>query len=205
MSCRPVECRGRPVVRAGDRRTAGVACRCTDRGAALGAPVRSWLEVRTRAGTVLTGTVERLESDRVRVRVGGSVIEMEVTRIGGRLALVLPSGRAVVPGIGPVGPTTEVVVDGRSLHVSRRGPSVRGVPVGPGDPQVLARMPGRVARVLVVPGERVRADQPVVVLEAMKMEAEVKATRDGIVSEVAVAEGDRVEKGAVLVVVEREG
>jgi len=61
-------------------------------------------------------------------------------------------------------------------------------------------MPGRVVRVLVAPGDAVEARQAVVVVEAMKMENELRAPRAGIVAEVRVAEGASVEANTVLVV-----
>ena len=63
-------------------------------------------------------------------------------------------------------------------------------------------MPGKVVRVLVAPGAEVKARQGLVVVEAMKMENEVRAVRDGLVREVLVVEGQSVEAGAMLVVVE---
>ena len=63
-------------------------------------------------------------------------------------------------------------------------------------------MPGRVVRVLVAVGDRVTARQGVVVVEAMKMENELRTPRDGVVKEIAVAPGAAVETGAVLVVIE---
>ena len=60
-------------------------------------------------------------------------------------------------------------------------------------------MPGRVVRVLVEPGDRVAAGQGLAVVEAMKMENEVAAPADGVVSDVRAAPGDSVEAGGVLV------
>ena len=62
-------------------------------------------------------------------------------------------------------------------------------------------MPGRVVRVLVAVGDRVTARQAVVVVEAMKMENELRAPGDGIVKEVAARPGTVVESGAVLIVI----
>jgi biotin carboxyl carrier protein len=62
-------------------------------------------------------------------------------------------------------------------------------------------MPGRVVRVLVTEGLDVEAGEGLVVIEAMKMENELKAPRKGRVSEVAVQEGQAVDAGALLVVV----
>ena len=65
-----------------------------------------------------------------------------------------------------------------------------------------APMPGTVIRVAVAPGDRVAARQPLVVLEAMKMETPVVAPYEAVVSSVNVAEGDRVTGGTVLVELE---
>ncbi len=67
---------------------------------------------------------------------------------------------------------------------------------------VLAIMPGKIVRVLVQPGQRVRAGDPVCVLEAMKMENELQAKKDGVVRAVHVQPGEDVEKGRVLVEIE---
>ena len=63
-------------------------------------------------------------------------------------------------------------------------------------------MPGKVVRVLVAPGDQVAARQGLVVVEAMKMENELRAVRAGRVASVAVIEGQSVDAGAVLAVVE---
>jgi acetyl-CoA/propionyl-CoA carboxylase biotin carboxyl carrier protein len=64
---------------------------------------------------------------------------------------------------------------------------------------VTAPMPGTVIRLLVQKGDSVRARQPLVVLEAMKMETPLTSPYDAVVREVHVAEGDRVAGGAALV------
>jgi pyruvate carboxylase subunit B len=63
-------------------------------------------------------------------------------------------------------------------------------------------MPGKVVRVLVNAGDLVKTRQGLVVVEAMKMENELRAARDGRVREVFVVEGQSVEAGASLVVVD---
>ncbi len=68
--------------------------------------------------------------------------------------------------------------------------------------QVLAPMPGKVVKVLVSPGDEVKARQGLVVVEAMKMENELRSPKDGRVREVAVTEGMSVVAGRLLVVVE---
>ncbi len=68
-----------------------------------------------------------------------------------------------------------------------------------GEPTIAAPMPGTVIRVLVSEGDRVEARQPLVVVEAMKMETPLLSPFDGTVKAVHVAEGDRVTAGMVLV------
>ena len=65
---------------------------------------------------------------------------------------------------------------------------------------LVAPMPGAVLRVLVAPGATVAAGDPLVVVEAMKMEHQVAAPADGTVGEVHVAPGDQVETGQLLLV-----
>ncbi len=63
-------------------------------------------------------------------------------------------------------------------------------------------MPGLIVRINVKPGDTVEAGQGVVVMEAMKMENELRATSAGTVKSVEVAPGAAVEKGALLVALE---
>ncbi len=66
---------------------------------------------------------------------------------------------------------------------------------------LLAPMPGTVVRLHVDEGARVQKGQPLLVLEAMKMEHPVVAPHDGVVAAVRVTEGSQVEGGAVLAVI----
>jgi propionyl-CoA carboxylase alpha chain len=70
---------------------------------------------------------------------------------------------------------------------------------------LVAPMPGAVVRVLVEAGASVETGQPLVVLEAMKMEHTVASPAGGVVAEVRVQAGQQVEAGTVLVVVTDEG
>ncbi|HLV67240.1 MAG TPA: biotin/lipoyl-containing protein [Polyangiaceae bacterium] len=70
---------------------------------------------------------------------------------------------------------------------------------------VCAHITGTVWKVEVAVGDVVRAEQPVVILESMKMEMPVEAPSDGTVSAVNVTPGQAVEEGDVLVVIEPSG
>lgn len=85
--------------------------------------------------------------------------------------------------------------DPRSFRRRRRHGAAEG-------PMTLkASMPGRVVRVLVERGAHVAAQQSVVVIEAMKMQNELKSPKEGLVTELRVAPGDTVASGQVLAVI----
>lgn len=92
------------------------------------------------------------------------------------------------------------VVDERTRHIR----SLTGATAGArAVPHLKAPMPGLVVRVLVAQGQAVAPGQGLVVLEAMKMENELRSTTAGTVRAVTVATGQAVEKGQVLVEFER--
>ena len=73
---------------------------------------------------------------------------------------------------------------------------------GHAERSVVAPMPGTVIRVLAAEGDRVEPRQPLVVVEAMKMETPLASPFEATVTRVHVAEGDRVNGGMVLVELE---
>jgi biotin carboxyl carrier protein len=75
---------------------------------------------------------------------------------------------------------------------------VGSAPRAAGPVTVRAPIPGRVVRVLVKVGDKVAAGRGLAVLEAMKMENEIRAHRAGTVQEILVAPADRIAAGAVL-------
>jgi geranyl-CoA carboxylase alpha subunit len=99
--------------------------------------------------------------------------------------------------------------EGDRLHVLHRGTPVavrdltlaapRSAAAGGGDGKVRAQLNGRVVAVLVKPGEVVAPGQPVMTLEAMKMEHVHRAAIAGTVSAIEVAEGDQVTTGRIVV------
>ncbi len=101
---------------------------------------------------------------------------------------------------------SEVRVNGRAVEVTfvdprEWNPKAARANVA-GTVQVKAPMPGKVIRVLVAVGDAVESGQGVVIVEAMKMQNELKSPRDGRVSAVSVKENDTVNAGAVLVTIE---
>ncbi|MBC7397320.1 MAG: acetyl-CoA carboxylase biotin carboxyl carrier protein subunit [Bdellovibrionales bacterium] len=64
--------------------------------------------------------------------------------------------------------------------------------------KVKSQMPGKIVRIMVKAGDEVKKGQALIVMEAMKMENEIKALQDGIIKELKVTEGQAVETGAEL-------
>jgi len=90
-----------------------------------------------------------------------------------------------------------------SVNASRTGRGAADADGGThGEQKIVAPMPGRVVRVLVAAGEAVESRQPVVVVEAMKMENELRSPKAGRVKSVPVTAGTSVEAGRVLVVID---
>lgn len=144
-----------------------------------------------------------------------------VRRIGARHAVVEPEEgsfdeRAQVL-LGPVARDRdgalqrEVVVDGwrfvvalqpeRLARLRERATSGREAAVGSGRIELRAVIPGRVVAVAVAAGDPVEAGTQLLVVEAMKMQNEVRAPHAGVVERIDVGPGDTVELGAILLVI----
>ena len=126
----------------------------------------------------------------------------------GRWSLLMGDGRShevVIVANGHEGAAT-VLVDGSVVPIGVRDPRRRrdaaGAQASAGGPvRILAPMPGKVLRVLAAPGDAVSARQSVIVVEAMKMENELRAPRAGIVGDVLVREGALVDAGTLLLTI----
>jgi len=81
------------------------------------------------------------------------------------------------------------------LHESLKGGSTIGSAA-----HISAGMPGKIVKILVKAGDKVSKGQTIVVMEAMKMENDLKAPQDVTVKEIKISEGQSVESGALLVI-----
>ena len=142
-------------------------------------------------GTVLRGHVETLEGTPIRLVTIGAEVHRVVAQRGaekGQYDLSLGGHRFAAE-----------TLDERSRTI-RELSGVATRPAGPA--HLLAPMPGLVVRVAVKEGDRVQAGQGLVVMEAMKMENELRASAAGTVKRVVVAPGSAVEKGTMLLEME---
>jgi propionyl-CoA carboxylase alpha chain/3-methylcrotonyl-CoA carboxylase alpha subunit len=97
---------------------------------------------------------------------------------------------------------TVVVFEAGEAFVFTRPRAAGADEAAAGDGQIRAPMPGRIAQVVAAPGQAVAKGQPLVTLEAMKMEHSLIAPFDGVVCEVRCAVGDQVSEGVLLVTLE---
>ena len=122
-------------------------------------------------------------------------------RVDGRIVDLSVQGQPPDVFVAARGVRRRVLVDSERSSAAARAPAAAGTR---GQSVVRSPMPGRVVRVLVARGDAVRLNQPLVVLEAMKMENEVRAASAGIVREVHAIVGSVVEANAKLVTTENE-
>jgi biotin carboxyl carrier protein len=88
------------------------------------------------------------------------------------------------------------------IDLKRLRGSASGSEMAHGRAEIRTAMPGKIVRILTESGSLVKKGDGVIVVEAMKMQNELKSPKDGSVSDIRVAEGDTVNSGDVLVVVD---
>ena len=114
------------------------------------------------------------------ITVNGTVYEVSVEEGGAGSTPV----RAAAPKAAPAAP--------------KAAPAPAAAPAAAGSVEVTASVPGKVFKIEANAGTSVKAGDPIVILEAMKMEIPVVAPEDGTVAGINVAVGDAVESGDVL-------
>jgi biotin carboxyl carrier protein len=159
------------------------------------------------AGLVRTVEVTR-GSRGYTVTVDGRDLLVDVLRAGHRWSLLLDHKSYEVALVDLGAGRAVAYVNGYQVPVSTARPRYRlagaRAESGPsaGSWSTAAPMPGKIVKILVKAGDSVAPNQGLIVIEAMKMENELRSSVSGRVAEVRVAEGVLVEAGTVLVVVE---
>ena len=140
---------------------------------------------------------------RYRIELADEVHEVEDARLTGDLLGLRIHGQARRFRILRHG-TRLTLHDGEQRTAVETVPAYRRTDMAEasGSGKIVAPMPGRVVLVKARPGDEVVAGQELLVMEAMKMELAVKASRDGVVADVRAAAGDFVEADTVLVALE---
>jgi biotin carboxyl carrier protein len=139
---------------------------------------------------------------------GGRVFETGVRRVSANELRLRFGDRSVRVFLVQDGERTFVAVDGRQYVVSE--PRVEAGRPGEADDaaaggslRIKAPMPGKVTKLAVSEGEKVRRNQTLVIVEAMKMENEIKTSIDGVVAKIHVAVGDLVDAERPLIEIDK--
>jgi biotin carboxyl carrier protein len=150
-----------------------------------------------------------IAGDHDQVTVNGVEYVVELAEVNGtpvRRLFVNNAAHRIVAGKGEARGQWELHLDGYRVSaevVDERTQAIRALTTKTaaiqGPRPIRAPMPGMITRVEVAPGDKVRAGQGIIIIEAMKMENELKTEAAGTVARVVVNAGTAVEKGAVLV------
>jgi biotin carboxyl carrier protein len=166
---------------------------------------------------------------RYEVDVNGRVLQVNVHRADGHFVVTVDGREWAIDAARIDAHTLSLLVGSSSQEITiaadatgQLAVAIKGVPLavsvngrrrwtrkddggaGGGPQQLVAPMPGKIVRILARVGAAVQPRQPLVVVEAMKMENELRAARHGIVSQLLVQEGQSVDAGTLLLVVTPE-
>jgi biotin carboxyl carrier protein len=150
------------------------------------------------------------EGNQLTIAVDDEIFEVDLVKVGPAEYSVLYKGKSynieVVPGREPKHFTVNTfyftseieVVDAETRYIRSRENSAGGHISN----IIRSPMPGKIVKILVAEGDLVEVGQTVIIVSAMKMESEFKATMAGIVTKIPVKEGDTVDGNQVLVEIE---
>lgn len=143
-------------------------------------------------------------------RLDGREVEIDVVQTGPDVLSLILGGQSVEVQrewlVGQDAETWQLAIRGRRFAAEVRDPralrSRRAAAHGEGPKKVTAPMPGKIVRRLVEEGQQVEAGDGLLVIEAMKMQNEIKSPKAGTVRQLSASEGAAVNAGEVLAVIE---
>jgi biotin carboxyl carrier protein len=143
---------------------------------------------------------------RVLCTIDGRPVEADAIEVAPGVYSILIAGAAFEVLVEPNATNLRISVAGREYVAQIRNPRQwrrnRGAAIeAEGSQSVIAPMPGKVVRLLVKAGEAVEAGKGILVVEAMKMQNEVRSPKSGKIERLLVSEGQAVSAGEVLAVV----
>ena len=165
-------------------------------------------EVSEKGGETRKVGLRELAENQFEVVIDGRTVHVDAARSGRTIYSIIEDGRqfeVIVDEQGAHG--FDVLVGGQLMHLQAFDERSRllastAKAAASGPQRVDAEMPGKVVKIVAPVGTEVREGEGVVILEAMKMENEIKSPIEGVVREISVAEGQTVESGALLFIVE---
>jgi len=165
-------------------------------------------EVSEKSGETKTIGLTEKSDNEYEITIDGHAVQVDAAKSSKTIYSIIEDGKqfeVIVDETGAHG--FDVLVGGQLLHLQAFDERSRllantAKASASGPQRVEAEMPGKVVKIAVAAGSEVQEGQGVVILEAMKMENEIKSPIDGVLKEMGVTEGQTVESGALLFVVE---
>jgi biotin carboxyl carrier protein len=154
-----------------------------------------------------THQVELAEiGERLRCIVNGAPLAADAVEVAPGVYSILINGESLEARVEPDGRGLRLTVANREWQAEIRDPrewrrNRSGAAEAEGRQLVLAPMPGKIVRVLVGAGDAVEAKQGLMVVEAMKMQNEIRSPKSGTVERLLVNEGQTVNAGEVLAII----
>jgi biotin carboxyl carrier protein len=165
-------------------------------------------EVSEKKGETKTVGLTELDDNHFELTIDGETVHVDAAKSGkSTIYSIIEDGKqfeVIIDESGAHG--FDVLVGGQLFHLQARDErsrllSTSAKTVATGPQRIEAEMPGKVVKIAAGVGSPVTEGQGVVILEAMKMENEIKSPIEGVLVEIGVAEGQTVESGALLFVV----
>ncbi len=152
----------------------------------------------------------RREGERVSARIDDREYELEASEVEPNVYLLKNENKIYEIFVSPQANQNapfEVKIKNRELEITLIDPKrLRGAGASGGGADGIAEiktaMPGKLVRVLTEVGAEIRQGEPVLVVEAMKMQNEMKSPKDGTIKEIRFSEGATVNAGDVLAIIE---
>jgi len=138
--------------------------------------------------------------------INGQRLEADATEVSPGIYSILIDGKSFEVRVERSGAGVRAIAGSREFRIAvaderdwqrKRGSAIEAE----GRQRILAPMPGKIVRVLVKTGDQVRAGQGLLVVEAMKMQNEIRAPKSGTIDRLAVVEGQTVNAGEVVAIV----
>jgi biotin carboxyl carrier protein len=164
-------------------------------------------EVSEKKGETKTVGLTELDDNHFEITIDGKTVHVDASKSSKTIYSIIEDGKqfeVIIDESGAHG--FDVLVGGQLFQLTALDErsrlltsTAKTVPTGP--QRVEAEMPGKVVKIASPVGTRVGEGEGVVILEAMKMENEIKSPIEGVIVELGVSEGQTVESGALLFVV----
>ena len=147
------------------------------------------------------------DGNRVFAKVDDRDYELDASEVEPNVFLLKHKGKVHEVYVSPTGGSYQVSIGGKDIDVRLIDPkrlrgTGSGTEHGDGNADIRTMMPGKVVRLIVNTGDSIEKGDGVLVVEAMKMQNELKSPKAGTVREIRVAEGETVAAGDVLAVIE---